>query len=185
MDPMHDAQPDPTMGGSGKAIEIDETEIHPSRHTRKRAGATRQDNPKIMSLVERGGEVRSFHIDRVDHITLKLAVKANVHKASKHYTDGLIGYKNNAMGLDGGHESVDHSKGEYVRGDVQTNTVEGFFSIFKSGMVGTYQHCGEQHLHRYLAEFDFRASNRERLGVNDDGRASKVVKGAVGKRLTY
>lgn len=185
MDPMHDAPPEPTMGGSGKIIEIDETEISPSRHTRKREGATRQDNPKIVSLVERGGEVRSFHVDRANQRTLRVIVKANVAKESRHYTDGLHAYKHNAMELEGGHASVDHTKGEYVRGDVHTNTVEGFFSVFKRGMVGTYQHCGEQHLHRYLAEFDFRASNRAKMGVNDEDRSAKVVKGAVGKRLTY
>ena len=83
------------------------------------------------------------------------------------------------------HQSVNHSKGEYARGDATTNTVEGFFSIFKRGMTGVYQHCGEQHLHRYLAEFDFRYSNRASVGVNDEMRAEIAVTGATGKRLTY
>jgi hypothetical protein len=83
------------------------------------------------------------------------------------------------------HQSVNHSKGEYTRGDAHTNTVEGVFSVFKRGMVGTYQHCGEQHLQRYLNEFDFRYSNREKLGVNDAMRAEIALTGIQGKRLTY
>ena len=83
------------------------------------------------------------------------------------------------------HETVKHSAGEYVRGDVHTNTVEGVFSIFKRGMRGIYQHCDEKHLHRYLAEFDFRYNNRVRLGFEDGARAALAIKGAEGKRLTY
>ncbi len=83
------------------------------------------------------------------------------------------------------HETVNHAAEEYARGDVTTNTVEGFFSIFKRGMKGVYQHCGEKHLHRYLAEFDFRYSNRIALGVDDQDRAQRALKGVVGKRLTY
>ena len=84
-----------------------------------------------------------------------------------------------------GHDVVNHSKDEYVRGNTHSNTVEGFYSIFKRGMKGIYQHCSEKHLHRYLAEFDFRYSNRVGLGVNDEGRTSRMVQGIVGKRLTY
>jgi hypothetical protein len=83
------------------------------------------------------------------------------------------------------HQTVNHKQEEYVRGDVHTNTAEGFFSIFKRGMHGVYQHCSEKHLHRYLAEFDFRYSNRAKLGVDDSERAARAVKGIVGKRLTY
>src|SRR2546423_1647264 len=82
-----------------------------------------------------------------------------------------------------------HSAEEYVRyeGDrtVHTNTVEGYYSIFKRGMTGIYQHCSEKHLHRYLAEFDFRYSNRIRLGIDDTVRTAKALKGAAGKRLSY
>jgi ISXO2-like transposase domain len=84
-----------------------------------------------------------------------------------------------------GHEAVNHGEEEYVRGDVTTNTVEGYFSIFKRGMKGVYQHCGERHLHRYIAEFDFRYSNRIRLGIDDVQRTELALKGIVGKRLTY
>ena len=80
---------------------------------------------------------------------------------------------------------MEHGKDEYVRGDCHTNTLEGYFSIFKRGMKGVYQHCDEKHLHRYLAEFDFRYNNRIARGVNDEVRAAKMVEGVVGKRLTY
>ena len=84
-----------------------------------------------------------------------------------------------------GHEFVVHGADEYVRGDVHTNTLEGYFSIFKRGMKGIYQHCSEKHLHRYLAEFDFRYNNRVALGVGDEARATKALRGIVGKRLMY
>lgn len=83
------------------------------------------------------------------------------------------------------HESVNHKAEEYSRGQISTNTVEGFFSIFKRGMKGIYQHCSEKHLHRYLAEYDFRYTNRVGLGVNDTARADLALKGIVGKRLKY
>lgn len=83
------------------------------------------------------------------------------------------------------HESVDHSNFEWTRGDVHTNTLEGFFSIFKRGMVGTYQHCKSDHLNRYLAEFDFRYNNRSALGISDRERTAIAMKGIEGKRLTY
>ena len=110
--------------------------------------------------------------------------KANIAKEARLITDGARLYKHVGKNF-ASHESVDHAHGEYVRGDVFTNTVEGSFSIFKRGMKGVYQHCGEQHLHRYLAEFDFRYSNRAKLGVTDTERADLMLLGAVGKRLTY
>jgi len=85
----------------------------------------------------------------------------------------------------GQHEFVDHSKGEYVRGDAHTNTLEGFFSVFKRGLIGVYQHVEEQHLDRYLAEFDFRYNNRQKLGIDDQARADHALVGGKGKRLTY
>jgi hypothetical protein len=99
-------------------------------------------------------------------------------------SDELLAYAR--LGREGySHQTVTHSAGEYVRGIVHTNTVEGYFSIFKRGMKGVYQHCSEKHLHRYLAEFDFRYSHRVRLGVDDVARADRALKGIVGKRLTY
>jgi ISXO2-like transposase domain len=83
------------------------------------------------------------------------------------------------------HGRVEHKRGEYVRGDIHSNTVENYYSIFKRGMKGIYQHCSEKHLHRYLSEFDFRYSNRVALGVDDQARAEKALQGIIGKRLTY
>ncbi len=113
-------------------------------------------------------------------------IRANVARETAMMTDQASWYKN--LKTEGGfasHETVDHSKKEYARGIVSTNTVENFYSIFKRGMKGVYQHCAEKHLHRYLAEFDFRYSNRIALDVNDTARAAKAVKGVENKRLTY
>jgi hypothetical protein len=111
-------------------------------------------------------------------------VFAHADTKSDLMTDQLSAYRGIGRQF-ASHESVNHSADEYVRGKVHTNTVEGFFSIFKRGMRGIYQHCDERHLHRYLAEFDFRYSNRIALGVDDDARTARAVEGAVGKRLTY
>lgn len=162
MDPIYSA-PGTPMGGAGKTMEMDETYI--GRERGMPVGPGSGHKLTVLSLVERGGSVRSFHIDRADKAIVKGIVRANVEKETRHYTDGASWYQNNAMGLEGGHDSVDHSAHEYVRGDVHTNTIEGFFSIFKRGMKGVYQHCSEKHLHRYLAEFDFRYNNREAVGV--------------------
>ena len=115
-------------------------------------------------------------------------VNANVHRETFLMTDSAMLYKKQ-LGDFASHDRVDHSSAEYVRYEptktVHTNTVEGYFSLFKRGMRGTYQHCKEKHLHRYLAEFDFRYNNRAALGVEDQARALKAIKGAKGKRLTY
>ncbi len=111
-------------------------------------------------------------------------VHANVARESRLMTDEHVTYPRVAATY-AGHETVQHGKKEYVRGDVHTNTIEGFFSIFKRGMKGVYQHCAEHHLHRYLAEFDFRYSNRVKLGVDDVERAERILTGFKGRRLTY
>ena len=134
--------------------------------------------------MERGGSVRSFQVDRADKATVAAIVTANVARESRLHTDESRLY----LGADAhvsAHETVNHSVKEYARGDVNTNTVKGFFSIFKRGMKGIYQHCGERHLHRYLSEYDFRYNNRIALGVDDENRAVKALKSVVGKRLTY
>jgi transposase-like protein len=184
MDPFHATEPTPTLGGKGKVVEMDETFIG-VKEGRSKPRAGHAHKRIVMALVEREGEVRSFHLDRLNTSTMKQVVEANVDRQSRYYTDGYHAYRNNAMKLEGGHDWVDHSKNEYVRGGVHTNTIEGVFSIFKRGMIGTYQHCGERHLHRYLAEFDFRYNNRESLGMNDVVRTAKALKGAKGKRLKY
>ncbi|MGZ2412109.1 transposase-like protein [Sphingomonas sp. F9_3S_D5_B_2] len=140
---------------------------------------------RVVALVSRdSGEVRSFHSERISGGEVANIVRANVDREARLMTDEARHYW--SVGREfAKHERVMHAGGEYVRGDAYTNTIEGVFSIFKRGMRGIYQHCSEKHLHRYLAEFDFRYSNRIALGCNDEDRASRLLTGIVGKRLTY
>lgn len=174
------------VGGPGKIVEADETELAKSRKTKVRGGRSRSKNIGFVALVERDGKVRSTVIDGREMGMVRKAVRDNLDPASILHTDGAQFYK--GMMPDGQHESIDHNK-MYARdsnaGRVHTNTAEGYFSLFKRGLVGTYQHVSPAHLPRYLAEFDFRMNNREKLGVNDVGRAARILKGAEGKRLTY
>jgi len=135
----------------------------------------------IVSLVERGGDVRSFHVAVADQETVSRIVRENVAQESRLFTDESRLYAPRFTRIRD-HERVKHSAGEYVRGKVHTNTIEGYFSIFKRGMKGVYQHCAEKNLHRYLAEFDFRYTTRH---ITDGERAVLAVKGGEGKRLTY
>lgn len=169
------------MGGEGKTIEVDET-YYGLRDGQTRALGTNH-KIAIVSLVERGGAVRSFKLGKAKKKEIDRIVHTNASRKSVLMTDESRFYKD-GLGF-AEHHSVNHSKSEYGRGKAHTNTIEGVFSIFKRGMVGTYQHCGEQHLQRYLTEFDFRYSNREALGINDTMRAEIALKGIVGKRLTY
>jgi hypothetical protein len=116
---------------------------------------------------------------------IKAKLRENIDPASTLHTDGSQAYKSTQGHVVAKHESVDHSKGEYVRGGVSTNMLEGYFSVFKRGLVGTYQHMAEQHLPRYLAEFDFRQNTRAKLGYDDMTRSAKVLEQINGKRLTY
>jgi transposase-like protein len=188
----------PPIGGEGKVVEADETyfgmipkdEImpraigHGKKKVGKRAGIRRSAYRAVFALVERGGKARTFHIAQADQNTVHAIMKANITKESRIHTDESHIYKLAPWHFDQ-HESVKHSAKEYVRGDVTTNTVEGYFSIFKRGMKGVYQHCDEKHLHRYLAEFDFRYNTRTKLGFNDLMRAEALAEGIKGKRLTY
>ena len=170
------------MGGAGKTVEVDETYIGKQQgHAKGRGGAHKNI---VLTLVERGGSARSFHVDSFSVSQVAPIVRMNVRRESKLMTDEANQYVN--LGKEfAEHGSVQHSTKEYVRGEIHTNTIEGYYSIFKRGMKGVYQHCGEKHLHRYLAEFDFRYSNRAALGVTDLMRAELAAKGIVGKRLTY
>jgi len=173
--------------GAGETVEIDETfygfQDGANSKTPRIAGQFRN---VVLTLVERGGRAQSFHVEGTAVAHLVPLVKANVAEGTMVMSDSAAWYKKlNKDRRFSGHQTVDHTKDEYVRGPVHTNTVEGYFSIFKRGMVGVYQHCSEKHLHRYLAEFDFRYSNRVRLGVDDTERTARAVKGIVGKRLTY
>jgi transposase-like protein len=180
------------MGGAGKVVEVDETYMGNKHIVTKR---TKKGKPSmsmkrsIVALVERGGPVRTFHVDRADMHTVMGIVRQQIDARTEVHTDESLLYRNQVEPHFAGHHTVVHSKEEYVRYEgertVHTNTVEGVFSVFKRGMKGTYQHCAEKHLHRYLAEFDFRYNNRTALGVNDVARADKLLTGIVGKRLTY
>ena len=178
---MRDASLSP-LGGEGKFVEVDETYIGRMRGMRKTRGPSHK--MKVLSLVERGANVRSMKVESVSRPTVEAIVKANVTRESRLMTDEAPYYP--AIGaLFAGHESVNHSADEWVRGAAHTNTLEGFFALFKRGMRGVYQHCGEKHLHRYLAEFDFRYNNRVALGFSDADRAEQALTGIVGKRLMY
>jgi transposase-like protein len=173
------------MGGAGKTVEIDETIIGKIEGAPKRiTWGGNQFRNIVLTLVERGGAARSFHIDGTTSATLIPILRTNISRESHLMSDEASWYK--GIGKEfASHGAVEHRAKEYVRGEITTNTVEGYFSVFKRGMKGTYQHCKEKHLHRYLAEFDFRYSNRVALGVNDDKRTERALKGIVGKRLTY
>ena len=173
------------LGGQGKTVEVDETFIGRLADVPRQHSGYAHKNT-VLTLVERGGSARSFHVDSTSIADLIPLVNANVARETAMMTDQAAWYRNlNKDGSYASHETVDHSKEEYVRGIVHTNTVEGYYSIFKRGMKGVYQHCAEKHLHRYLAEFDFRYSNRVALGTDDMMRAEKLAAGIVGKRLTY
>lgn len=168
------------IGGEGKIVEADELYIGRKDGTVAARGHSHKRT--VVGLVERGGKVLSFHVDKASKKNIMPLVREHVARESRFMTDKAKHYE---AGYGVEHQAVDHGKGEYVRGDAHSNTIEGVFSIFRRGMVGTYQHCGEQHLQRYLNEFDFRYNNRTALGVSDVGRASRILKGANGKRLTY
>lgn len=172
----------PPMGGVGVTVEIDETFIGKKEGRPVRRGYAHKH--AVLTLVQRGGSARSFHVDGTKASDLMPIIKANVEPGTRIMTDeaGQYAHLNKHFTE---HHFVSHGAGEYVRGFAHTNTVEGFYSVFKRGMKGVYQHCAEKHLHRYVAEFDFRYNNRVRLGVDDAERATRALKGIVGKRLTY
>lgn len=168
------------IGGPGSTVEADETYLAKSPKTRKPAGLplNARPAPQVFSLVERGGNIRSMYLDDKN---VRNALFKHLHEDSRLVTDGATVYRGQVLK----HESVDHSKYEWARGDVHVNTLEGFFSIFKRGLVGVFQHIDKKHLDRYLAEFDFRQNTRAKLGINDMQRTGIAVAGAAGKRLTY
>ena len=172
------------MGGGGKVVEADETYFGFLEGQLKKGRLGTSNRNTVVTLVERGGSARSFHVDGSRVADIAPILRANLSRETRLMTDEYVSYKEVGREF-ASHETVNHSKDEYVRGDITTNTVEGYYSIFKRGMKGVYQHCAEKHLHRYLSEFDFRYSNRIALGVDDGERRTLAVKGAAGKRLTY
>ncbi len=190
------------MGGAGRVVEIDETYHgrveHPAefrKDTGERLQTTKRNQGRgpankraIIALVERGGSARVFHVAEADATTVQKIVRENVHPLSRVHTDAssLYHFAGKAFAE---HQSVRHSMGEYVKWDengaIHNNGCENYFSVLKKGLGGVYQHCKEKHLHRYLAEFEFRHNHRVALGVGDEARAEQLIAQVVGKRLTY
>lgn len=175
------SSPDGLLGNGGGHVEVDETFWGNNKKVKGTKGRGYAHKMKVLSLVERGGEVRSFHVPNVTAKTLKPILQAQIAKEAHLMTDEMSSYT--GVGREfANHSVVRHSAKEYARGEAHTNTVEGYFSILKRGLIGTYHHVGEQHLLRYVKEFDFRYNNRK---VTDVERAANALKGIAGKRLTY
>lgn len=172
------------LGSGGGAVEADETFIWNKKGYPKVGGGVAH-KMAVMSLVERGGDVRSFRVARTTKREVAKIINANVAREARLMTDTASYYRHNKELNVASHEMVNHMIGEYVRGEAHTNTLEGYYSIFKRGMRGVYQHCAEKNLHRYAAEFDFRFNNRVARGVNDTIRAENALLGIVGKRMYY
>ncbi len=170
------------MGGPGAIVEVDETFIGNKPGVEVKAGFAHKH--VVLTLVERGKGSRSFHVDGTSSADIMPIMKANIAAETMIMTDEARQY-NSVYKHFAGHGFTRHGAGEYVRGSVHTNTVEGFYSVFKRGMKGVYQHCSEKHLHRYVAEFDFRYNQRAKLGFDDSSRTDMALSGIVGKRLTY
>jgi transposase-like protein len=171
------------FGGEGCIVEVDETFIGKLKGAEKKRAF--HHKMKVLALIDRStGRSRAMVVEKVSLKALTPIVRRNIERETHVMTDEANAYRRLEDDF-AAHSYVRHSAGEYGRGPVHTNTVEGYFSIFKRGMKGVYQHCGEKHLHRYLAEFDFRYCNREANGCNDADRSTAALKGIVGKRLLY
>ncbi len=172
------------LGSGGGTVEADETFWLNSKRSKKGMaykGRGYEHKEKILALVERNGQVRSFHVPAVNADTLRPILKSQIAKDAHLMTDELSSYETVGKHF-ASHQVVKHGKREYARGKVHTNTVEGYFGLLKRGLIGTYHHCGAQHLQRYVTEFDFRYNNRT---VTDVERSDNALKGIQGKRLTY
>ena len=179
------------LGENGGTVEADETFWGTSPRSNKAKAIKKSgryvnvhDKQKVIALVERNGEVRSFHVASINGKTLKAVLTNNISPSANLMTDDYHGYRAIAKGF-ASHQAVKHSAGEYARGNAHSNTVEGFFSILKRGLIGTYHHVAPKHLGRYCTEFDFRYNTRTALGFTDAQRAQLALKGIAGKRLTY
>jgi transposase-like protein len=179
------------FGIGGGSVEVDETFIGRDK-TKKPDGSKKgrgfDHKNKVFSLVDRAtGQARSVVVDDIKTATLLPILLENISHEARVLTDEASQYRYLSVYFKS-HGFTSHSKGEYVSASdrtVHTNTIEGFFSVFKRGMKGVYQHCGHSHLNRYVAEFDFRYNNRAAIGVSDHQRAERLLAGAVGRRLTY
>jgi transposase-like protein len=172
------------FGSGGGMVEVDETYIGQKKGVEKKKGGA-SHKMKILALIDREtGRSTAMVIDSTTRAAIEPIVTANLAKEARLMTDEALLYRKIGEQF-ADHQVVRHYFGEYVRGEAHTNTVEGYFSIFKRGMRGVYQHCGEVHLHRYVAEFNFRYNYRASNGFNDGNRSEQALKGIVGKRLTY
>lgn len=172
------------FGAGGGTVEVDETFIGRDKDRPIRRGYMHKH--KILALVDRtSGEARSIVVNDLKAKTLVPILRENIAKEATVYTDEAGQYRN--LGREfADHEFVRHSADQWAKpSGVHTNTIEGYFSIFKRGMKGVYQHCSEKHLHRYAAEFDFRYNHRTARGIDDVARADCLMRGVVGKRLMY
>jgi len=183
----------PTIGGKGKrkggTVEMDTTfvgglEKNKHAYLRRGFGTGGYGKEAVVSLVERGGSVNSHHVPKVNAKNVGAILEAQLHPKATLYTDDDKTFRS-VKPRYRPDEVIHHSAGEYVRGDVHTNTIEGYFSILKRGIIGVYHHVSQQHLKRYLAEFDFRYNYRSGLKIDDEARAAKLAAGIKGKRLTY
>lgn len=174
------------FGSGGGIVEADETFLGRIKGVPKKRAF--HDKMKVLALIDRDtGKARTMVVDEVTAKTVMPIVRANVAREAVLMTDESNIYRSAGKHF-AAHGTTNHSAGQYVDYEipaVHSNTVEGYFSIFKRGMKGIYQHCGEHHLHRYLAEYEFRYNNREALGCNDTDRSINAIGGIVGKRLTY
>lgn len=180
---MRDTSTD-LLGGEGSSgiVEADETYVGPK--AKHKSGKRYANKQAVVALVERKGRIRAYKSKMVTAENIEPVLKGNVHEKARLMTDSARLYDNVGQHF-ASHETVNHSIGEYVRGDVTTNTVEGFFGILKRGLRGIYQHVGQEHLGRYVDEFAFRYNNRVALEINDAERAQLLLEGISGKRLTY
>jgi transposase-like protein len=176
-------KPTGPLGSGGGTVEADET-YWGNKKPYGKGPRGPGHKMKIVSLVERNGQVRSFHVPNVTGKTLKPILTAQIAKDANLMTDEASQYVKIGRHF-ASHQSVSHGRGEYVRGAAYTNTVEGYFSILKRGLVGTFHHVNEKHLQRYVTEFDFRYNHRASLGINDAERGTALLKSIGGKRLRY
>jgi transposase-like protein len=171
------------FGADGGAVEVDETYIGRKKGMPIRGAY--HHKMAVLGLVDwDSGKCRLVHVDKASGSNIQPIVLANLAREARLMTDEATMYRKIGREF-AEHGAVHHYNKEYVRGDITTNSIEGAFSIFKRGMRGVYQHCAEKHLHRYLAEFEFRYSYRVATGCNDADRADAMLRGIVGKRLTY